>query len=94
MAGGGAARGAAGERLTAACPGHVGYHQVMQFTVEIGNRQWEIEVEPGTPPAVRVDGAAMPATLHAGKLGSGRHGRPLYAAGGRPGLRACHRATI
>ncbi len=65
MAGGGAARGVAGERLTAACPGHVGYHQVMQFTVEIGNRQWEIEIEPGAPPAVRVDGAAVPATLHA-----------------------------
>ena len=37
----------------------------MQFTVEIGSRQWEIEVEPGAPPAVRVDGAAVPATLHA-----------------------------
>ena len=72
MAGGGAARGAAGERLTAACPGHVGYHQAMQFTVEIGKRQWEIEVEPGAPPAVRVDGEAVPATLHA--VGPGQAG--------------------
>ncbi len=37
----------------------------MQFTVEISNRQWEIEVEPGAPPAVRVDGETVPATLHA-----------------------------
>lgn len=37
----------------------------MQFTVEIGNRQWEIAVEPGAPPAVRVDGGVVLATLHA-----------------------------
>ena len=52
------------DREMSTAPSHVGYHQVMQFTVEIGNRQWEIEVEPGTPPAVRVDGETVPATLH------------------------------
>ncbi|MAG36498.1 MAG: hypothetical protein CL878_09690 [Dehalococcoidia bacterium] len=50
------------QTLWPTCP--VGYHQVVQFTVEIDNQQWEIEVEPGVPPAVQVDGEAVPATLH------------------------------
>ena len=91
-----AARRAAlrGERLTAACPGHVGYHQVMQFTVEIGNRQWEIAVEPGAPPAVRVDGEAVPATLHAvGPDRAGAVGHYMLLVGNRA-LRACHHAAV
>ena len=56
----------------------------MQFTVEIGNRQWAIEVEPGTPPAVRVDGEAVPATLHAvGPDRAGAAGHYMLLVGGR-----------